>query len=552
MMQKQHGRVLILALGVGTTFWMMAGAPPVPGGQGLPQPKKEAAPVKPAAQKAASKTVEAPADTSAAALFYLDGMVKALGGAERLASVRTMRMEWMAYFNMFDQSERPEGPHLMRLMQATEERDVKKDRFRIALQARSFMEPRWSDAIIIGNGNALAAIAGEQQVPASPNVWQDFHEPILFSPERLAATARDGKNLTAEASVQVAGSTLIPLSFTTAGGLPARILINKDTMLPSAVEWISTRLTDSQWYPFGDLRTRMRFSVWSQDLGGIPYPRQWDVERNGKFYSGFSITSLVFNAPLDDAQLMVDPTVERVFQATTAMTMDNIELGVPNNPATTVDQRVLQIPGRLGVTLVRQDDGVMVIDAPLSNGYTKKVMEEVAWRYKGQPLKGVVSTSDSWVGNGGLREYVAASVPIYLAAINKPFVEELLASAHTLRPDTLAARPKHILENLVAQRSTVGTAGGRMDLIPMKTSAGERVMLIYFPESKLLYTSTMVTQMTDKSFAMPAYLGEVISVVQREKLDVTTVFGSLLKPTPYSEMVQFYNRVANAPLPPGN
>lgn len=551
MMQTRYGRILASVLSACGAFWLMA-APPMPGEQGLPQPKKQM-PSTPAPAKGAAshveKKAEPPAGTAEAARFYLDGMVRAMGGAEKLATLKTLRLEWIASFNLREQSERPEGPYLLRLMQATEERDVQKGRFRITLQSRSYLEPRWTDAILIGNPNALAAIGGEQQVPANPHVWLDFREPTLFAPERLATTAREGKDLKAEPEITYAGMPHVPVTFVTAGGLPARILFSKDTMLPSAVEWTSTRPSDPQWYAWGDIKSVVRYSVWAQDIGGIRYPRQWDVERGGQPYSSVSVTSLAFNPVLDEASLTVDPTVERIFAANAAMSLDNVELGVPNNPAMPLDQRTIFIPGRLSVTLIRQDDGVVVLDAPISNAYSRKVMEEAGWRFRGQPVKAVVATTDGWLPNGGLREYVASSIPVYLPAINRPFLESLLASPHVLRPDSLASRPKPAVMQLVSQRTALGSGPGRIELIPMKTSAGERAMLVYLPEIKHLYTSTMVTQLPDKSFVMPSYLGEVISVVQREKLDVTAVFGAMLRPTPYSEMVQFYNRVADAPLP---
>ena len=527
---------------------MMAGAPPIPSGNPLPEAKKPAAPpakTTPAAK--AEKKTEPPADPAAAAKHYLDAMTRALGGEEKLKALHSLHIDYLAVINMLAQSERPEGPYLQRFQQISEDADLTNRRYRFGLQERWFAQPKWSDNILIADASAMAALSGEQQLQAPQALFQDFNELWMFRPERLAATALEGKNLKTEDPLEFQGSPHVTVAFTTASGLPARILISKDTTLPSAVEWTTTRPSDSEWYVWGDIHMRLRFGLWQLDTGGILYPLEWELQRNGRVHTAWCVTGMTFNPTLADSQLTLDGTVAKMFQAFGTFSMDNVELGLPNSPTRSLTSKVVYIPGHAGVTLIHQDDGVVVIDPVISNGYTRKIIEEAGWRFKDVPLKAVVSTSDSWDGNGGLREYVAAGVPVYALQINKPFIEGILNSPHTLHPDSLAQRPKAPVLNWVPQRTSVGAGATKIELIPVRGSAGERLMMVYFPEQKALYASALVNKLPDKSYYMPSYLGEVIQAVQREHLDVETVFGMRLDPVQYSDIVQAYNRVAAPP-----
>ena len=70
----------------------------------------------------------------------------------------------------------------------------------------------------------------------------------------------------------------------------------------------------------------------------------------------------------------------------------------------------------------------------------------------------------------------------------------------------------------------------------MRTESGERMMMVYFPEHKLLYGSDLVQQRRDSSFFMPGYLSELLEAVRREKLAVNGVFAMHTGLTPWNEI----------------
>ncbi|MEO8999280.1 MAG: hypothetical protein ABI227_12125 [Rhodanobacter sp.] len=93
--------------------------------------------------------------------------------------------------------------------------------------------------------------------------------------------------------------------------------------------------------------------------------------------------------------------------------VDEIPLGNPGQPAVALEPGIIHIPGAWNVNLIRQDDGIVVLEGPISSGYSVRVLAEAHKRFPDLPVKAVITTSDSWPHIGGLREYVARDIPIY-------------------------------------------------------------------------------------------------------------------------------------------
>ena len=131
-------------------------------------------------------------------------------------------------------------------------------------------------------------------------------------------------------------------------------------------------------------------------------------------------------------------------------------------------------------------------------------------------MKGVITTSDSWPHIGGLREYAARGIPIYAPDLNKEVLDRLFTAPHTERPDTLQQHPRKAVMKYISARTTVGSGPNRVELIPYRSETGERQMLVYFPEYKLLYTSDLFAPDTATTWFTPEYLLELQQTIARE------------------------------------
>lgn len=100
-------------------------------------------------------------------------------------------------------------------------------------------------------------------------------------------------------------------------------------------------------------------------------------------------------------------------------------------------------------------------------------------------------------------------------------------------PDSLEKSTLKTKLNLISSKSVLGK--GKTGY-PINTETGERMMMIYFPDCKTLYTSDLVQKMPDGSFFQDQYISEIDEAVKRENLDVKTMFGMHLMPTDYFEL----------------
>src|SRR3954451_5974328 len=72
--------------------------------------------------------------------------IDAVGGEGALTSISSLRIDTIGHEYFIDQSERPEGPFVVRYVQTSEARDVARGRSRLETQQRFVLEPDWRPA----------------------------------------------------------------------------------------------------------------------------------------------------------------------------------------------------------------------------------------------------------------------------------------------------------------------------------------------------------------------------------------------------------------------
>lgn len=479
------------------------------------------------------------------ARIELGRAIAAMGGEATLQSVHSLSFAAIGHRNMVEQSVRPEGPWFEDYFQIEETRDFDHRAERVVQRHRGYSSPDWyqqghgwSEApyypvYVVADGTVAKVEHGKFTAWRS-RYLQDAKEDFAFGPVRVLLTARNAPDLHGEPDAQLHGFTHHVLAFTW-NGHPAKLYLNANTELPEAVEWTSPRPYDVFWNPWGDVTTRVLYGGWSLEHDGLRYPRQWTVERNGLPEYDFSVTSLTLSPAVDPAAMRIPEDIRKTFLAR-HRTIDELPLGITGKPATEVAPGVLQIPGAWNVALIRQTDGVVVLEGVISSTYSAKVLDEAHRRFPGLPVKAVVTTSDAWPHIGGMREYVARGIPVYALDLDQPILQRLLAAPHTARPDDLQRHPRAPQWHLVGSRTSLGSGDNRLELIPYRSETGERQMLVYFPTHRLLYTSDLFSPDGQGGWYTPEYLLELRKTVAREHLDVKNIFGMHYELTPWATM----------------
>jgi len=475
------------------------------------------------------------ADTSA--LNLLHQALEAQGGEQNLRSLKSVQWEAAGYRNELEESERPEGPYITDFLSVSEVHDLAGDRFRNVTDTSVYPFYR-SSAVLVVNGNVAMRSAGTQLVAGTPQQVQITQERVALSPERLLLTALDAPDTHRDPDTVLQSVPQNVIVFAL-DGAPVHVYLNAYTHLPTAVDYSGPLAHSSYWAFLGDVTLRTWYGSWWLAKGGIHFPMQRNIEGNGLPDQTLIIRKLQIDEALNDADLTIDANVRAQFHSDAKpVDLEQRPLGDPSQPAKELESGIVFIPGSWNVTLVKQDNGIVVLEAPISSGYSAQVIAEAHKRFPNQPIKAVVTTSDSWPHLAGIREYVAEGIPIYALDLNQPILNRVIADTRTGKPDALARSPRKPQFQFVHDKKVLGTGANRLEIYPIHGETSERQMMVYFPEYKLLYGSDPFQRRQDGSFFYPQTVTELMDAVAHEHLNVDQFFMMHVGPTPWSELAK--------------
>ncbi len=359
---------------------------------------------------------------------------------------------------------------------------------------------------------------------------------LALGPERLLLTASAAADLHYAPSQQLRGTPHAVVEFTW-NGAPIRVLLNASNHLPDAME--STRTFHDFWYAWGDVRQRVYFDNWHL-FQGLVLPSNLVEVRNEVPWQSTQIVDASFNNKLDDKTFAMDAAV-----ASKSVQSKGWDRSFSDKARIELAPGIELYQGSWSTTLIKQDDGVLVLEAPISPTFAQGIFAKARSEYPGAPIKGVLTSSDSWPHMAGVRQAVAEGLPVYALDLNRPLLERLVSSSHSLHPDALQAQPRtpHWID--VADKTEIGHGANRVVLYPLRGASTERQYMAYFPERHLLYASDTLALNADHSLYDPQLMHEVVQAVEREHLQVDTVYAMHEGPTPWSDVLKMVNAAAN-------
>jgi hypothetical protein len=402
--------------------------------------------------------------------------------------------------------------------------------------------PPYSMRKIYGkDGEVGEMIVGGKAVRTShleaPMAWQ-ADEPIATL---LLAEHADDLKQEKDASLHGIPQHLVSFHL---GKSPVRMYLDAQTNLPSAIEttrsWHRATSGDLAWNAWGDITDRVEFMNYA--LGeGVRYPGQSDTFRNGVHLRAAVIEEVHFGNSVDDNAFAMKSAMPPM----AAHSVDDVALGEaismapdPKKPIAEIAPGVVQIPGSWYSTIVRQDDGLVIIDAPISAGYSRRVLDEAARRFPGMKVKALITSTAFYWHVAGVREYVARGIPIYVRDRNVAVIRALAAAPHTLLPDDLARAPRSPDIHSVSAPITLGKGANAITVMPVPD--GEQPMLMSsIPGAHLLHTGEMVQPLgPGGSLLYPESLLELTHSVQAAGIDThgLSLIGMHMSPTPWTTL----------------
>ncbi len=461
----------------------------------------------------------------------LDLSLTAMGGRDKLAAISNVQLDVIGHTALTEQSYR-QAPFITSYERDQLTLDFDKGRLRNqshGVWPEADPHQAESDLTLIATTQACVYHAKDADTPCSPSDLDDTRAALALGPERLLLTAAAAPDLRYASSEWLRSTAHSVLEFNW-NGQPVRVLLNPSNYLPDAVERTTT--FQDFWFAWGDVEQRIYYDNW-KFLHGVVLPTNRIEQRNGVWWQSMQILDASFNTKLDDNAFAMDAKVAAKVAQSKGWNRDfNDQHHVELAPGIELYR------GSWNATLIKQDDGVLVLEAPISPHYvTEGVLAKARSTFAGVPVKAMLSSSDSWPHMAGVREAVAEDLPVVILDLNQPLLDRLVAAPHRLQPDRLQTAPKSPQWRIVSGKQEIGTGANRAEIYPLRGASTERQYMVYFPQHKLLYASDTLALNADHTLYDPELMREVVQAVAREHLQVDTVYAMHEGPTPWRDVV---------------
>ena len=137
---------------------------------------------------------------------------------------------------------------------------------------------------------------------------------------------------------------------------------------------------------------------------------------NGQPYSTYTANEVRFNPPVNEADFAITEE-DRKASLALARDLDGIPIGVPNENPKEIAPGIVYVNGPIAFhsTEVRQSDGIVIVEAAISSGYSARIIEDARKRFPGLPIKALVTTIAT-------RTVFAKRAVRFWASCRQPFV----------------------------------------------------------------------------------------------------------------------------------
>lgn len=455
----------------------------------------------------------------------IETSIEAFGGRQVLDSLHSLKLKGLGYRLMREQSERPEGPYLTDYFSIETEKDLDRKMLKTTWHSNSF---DYSISYLLNDSLAARSFNGNGHWYPAPKVVENQY---FLAPERVLFTALKAADLHCGKDTIIQKVPHSIISFTWRNK-PVKVFLNKNTQLITAVQTTEEYQLDN-YHVWGDVPQTIYYSFYGLEKNKFRYPYQMDIFINGELSENITLTSLEQNPGIADTLEINKELLPQISAYYHRKSVGKLAA----DKAFEEEKDLTVIPGSWNCSIVKQEDGIIVIEAPVSSGFSSEIIDLAHQLYPSEKIKAVVNTSPAWPHIGGLRAFVAEDIPVYYAEGNLPLLQKLMKAEFKTHPDKQEKLQKPIISKAVSEKTKIGKGKNRMIIYPIRTEGSEGMLMIYFPEYKLLYTSDMVQGISSEGTPyFKEYWLEILQAIDREQLEVEKIFGMHQLPVKLSEL----------------
>ncbi|HTA43708.1 MAG TPA: MBL fold metallo-hydrolase [Bryobacteraceae bacterium] len=143
--------------------------------------------------------------------------------------------------------------------------------------------------------------------------------------------------------------------------------------------------------------------------------------------------------------------------------------------------------------IVKFNDYVVVIEAPLDEARSTAVISEVKKLYYNTSIRYLINTHAHFDHAGGIRTYAAEGATILTFQMNKPYYEKTFALPRTLQPDKLLQSKKRAVIEAVQEKRVLTDGTHVIELYHVPNEHNEGMLIAYLPKDKILVEADLFT-----------------------------------------------------------
>lgn len=410
----------------------------------------------------------------------LDAGIMALGGREALSKVDDISMKFSGTNYARNQSASPDTAYYQGRIEGALTYDAKGNR---AIIEQGSTLPGFKfhfRQIMTGEkGTAFDLDAKTATAFTNPNAIPNIgrtrlpHVMLMTALDRAASLRSLGPN-------DFEGKKQNVIAFATSDGTQWTLYFDAATNLLTKFENLDT---DSR---VGDVAQEFIFPGYAS-VAGVKIPTGRTVRRGGE---------VVQEIKISDTQLNTHP-------ADTAFERPQGFDDLPANNATPTPKvvelakdvyLVQDAANGYNVMFVAMNDYVLVIEAPLNDGTSKRVMAKIKETVPNKPIKYVATTHFHDDHAGGVRTYLGEGATLVTTPGNKSYFERVAQAVRTISPDSLSLKPRTpVIETIQNMKRVFSDDQHTVELHDIGAGPHTKEMVIvYLPKEKIVFEGDLL------------------------------------------------------------
>ena len=353
-----------------------------------------------------------------------------------------------------------------------------------------------------GNQPLRGEVPQNQVIVMGPNTSWDQQLEIWMTPHGFLRAAK-ANNATVK-SQTTGGKTYNVVSFRGQNKAMVNGYINDQNL----VERVETQVDNPM---LGDMPVEWNYSLY-KDFGGIQFPTAIEQRQGGNPTLELTITDVKPNAPAD-----IRPPAAGAGGGP-----------APGLPSEKLADGVYLLKAAYASLAVDFKDYIVVIEAPMSEERGVAVIAETKRLIPNKPIRYIVNTHTHFDHSSGLRPFVAEGATVITHEVNRPFLEKVFTTPHTLNPDTLSAAKKAPKFETMTDKKVLTDGNHVIELHHLQGSGHNQGLIVaYLPKEKILVEADAFNPPADKNAPVvrpvSPYMLNLADNLRRLKLEVQRI-----------------------------